>query len=101
MATANKPMDVLIGNCSNIVTIVPQLSCRTPSTSRGARTFSATGKVRRLRRTERFVRSKRPGCSPAEDVSAAKVRQRVEEGKSVAVSVEAGVSGNMKKKTKT
>src|SRR3546814_9563113 len=30
MATANKPMDVLIGNCSNIVTIVPQLSCRTP-----------------------------------------------------------------------
>src|SRR3546814_6835734 len=47
MATANKPMDVLIGNCSNIVTIVPQLSCRTPRTSRGARKFSATGKVRR------------------------------------------------------
>src|SRR3546814_6902032 len=66
MATANKPMDVLIGNCSNIVTIVPQLSCRTPRTSRGARKFSATGKVRQLRRTDRFGRSQRHRCSPAE-----------------------------------
>src|SRR3546814_4284009 len=53
MATANKQMDVLIGNCSNIVTIVQQFSCRTPRTSRGARKFFATGKVRKIRRTER------------------------------------------------
>src|SRR3546814_6550084 len=74
MATANKPMDVLIGNCSNIVTIVPQLSCRTPRTSRGARKFSATGKVRQLRRTDRFGRSQRHRCSPAEAVSASNGR---------------------------
>src|SRR3546814_16529364 len=83
MATANKPMDVLIGNCPNIVTIVPQLSCRTPRTSRGARKFSATGKVRQLRRTDRFGRRQRHRCSPAEAVSESNRSEERRVGKDV------------------